>query len=630
MKKTTLGAGSLALVAALFIGIALLANTLLRGAQLDLTADKLYTLSDGTRNLLHGLKEPVNLYFFFSDRDATTVDPQLKTYGKRVRELLESMVERSNGKLTLKVIDPKPFTEEEDRANELGVQGAQSGPNGERFYFGLAGTNSTDGKEALPSLDPKLDEQLEYDVAKLVYKLATGKKPVVAWLSSLPMAGNFDMQSGRPTPPWMVYGQAEQLYTLRPLEPTLTSIDADVDVLVLVHPKGLPPAALYAIDQFVMRGGRVLAFVDPNSQMDQSGQDPQNPMAQFAADKSSHLEPLLTAWGVEFKSDQVVGDLERGLVVGMRQGEPPSQHIAILGFDGGSVSKDVITTRLDSINMATVGSLKQIAGSKLKFEPLIHTSKQAGMIPAQRFAMMSDPGSLRDGFKPDGEHVVAARISGNATSAFAGGPPAGVTAAQGALKASAKPLNIVIVADTDLLADFMWGQPGNFFGQQIFQPFANNGELVWNALDNLAGSNDLISIRGRASFSRPFDRVTEMRRKAEAQFHSKEMQLQTELDQTEETLSKLQTARPGGGEAILSPEQVQEIDRFQDQKLRIRKELRAVKSGLNDDIKSLGMWMKVFNILVVPAAFAIAALVVAAWHRRRRHAIAMLRKGASA
>jgi len=629
MNKPTLGAGSLALVGLLFIGIALLANSLLRGAQVDLTADKLYTLSDGTKNLLHGLKEPVNLYFFFSDRNATS-RPEIKTYGKRVRELLESLVERSNGKLTLKVIDPQPFSEEEDRATALGVQPVQMDSGADKVYLGLAGTNSTDGKEAIPFLDLRLDDQLEYDVAKLIYKLSSGKKPVVGWLSSLPMTGSFDMQSGRPTPPWMVYGQAEQLYTLRPLEPTLTSIDADVDVLVLVHPKNLAPAALYAIDQFAMRGGRLLVFVDPNSQMDQSGQDPNNPMAQFAADKSSHLETLLASWGVEFKSDQVVGDLERGLVVGMRQGEPPSQHIAILGFDSSSLAKDAITARLDSINMATVGSLKPLAGSKLKFEPLIHTSKQAGMLPVQRFTMMSDPSTLRDGFRPDGEHVVAARISGDAASAFASGPPAGVTAAQGALKATAKPLNVVVIADTDLLADFMWGQQGNFFGQQVFQPFAHNGELVWNALDNLAGSNDLISIRGRASFSRPFERVMDLRRNADTQFRAKEQQLETELNQTEETLSKLQTTRPGGGEAILSPEQVQEIDRFQDQKLRIRKELRAVKSGLENDIKALGMWMKFLNIIVVPAAFALAALFVGMWHRRRRHAIAMLRKGAAA
>jgi ABC-type uncharacterized transport system involved in gliding motility auxiliary subunit len=622
------GAGSLALVGLLFIGIALLANSLLRGAQVDLTKDKLYTLSDGTRNILRGLKEPVNLYLFFSDRTATPI-PDLKNYGTRVRELLESMAERSNGKLTLKVIDPQPFTEEEDRATELGVQGMQINAGGEKLYLGVAATNSTDGKEAIPFLDPKLDEQLEYDIAKLIHKLSNAERPVVGWLSSLPMAGNFDMHTGRQGAGLVVYNQVEQLYSVRTLEPTLTAIDDDVDVLVLVHPKDLPPAALYAIDQFAMRGGHVLAFIDPNAQADQSGADPNNPMAQFAADKSSHLEPLLASWGVDYKPNEVVADLERGLVVAMREGEAPSQHIAILGFDASSMTKDVIAGHLDSINMATAGSLKPAAGSKLKFEPLIHTSQQAGVLPAQRFAMLTDPSSLRDGFKPDGQHVVAARISGEATSAFASGPPPGVAAAPGALKASAKPLNVVIIADTDLLSDFMWVQQRNFFGQMVAQPFANNGELVWNALDNLVGSNDLISIRGRASYSRPFDRVETLRRTAEAQFRNTAQQLETQLSQTEETLTKLQTAQGGGSDAILSADQVREIDRFQAEKLRIRKELRAVNSGLERDIKSLGTRMKLLNIVLVPLVFAGLALLVAYWHRRRRQAIAMLRKGAA-
>jgi ABC-type uncharacterized transport system involved in gliding motility auxiliary subunit len=619
------GAGSLALVGLLFIGITLLANSLLRGAQLDLTADKLYTLSDGTRNIIRDLKEPVNLYLFFSDRTATPI-PDIKTYGTRVRELLESMAARSNGKLTLRVIDPQPFSEEEDRATELGIQGMQISAGGEKLYLGIAATNSTDGKEAIPFLDPKLDEQLEYDVAKLIHKLSTAEKPVIGWLSSLPMGGNFDMQTGRQSPPMVVYAQIEQLYAVRTLEPTLTAIDADVDVLVLVHPKNLPPAALYAIDQFAMRGGHVLAFVDPNSQADQSGSDPSNPMAQFTADKSSHLEPLLASWGVDFKSGQVVADLERGLVVAMREGEAPSQHIAILGFDASSVTKDVIAGHLDSINMATAGSLKPLAGSKLKFEPLIHTSKQAGLLPAQRFAMHADPATLRDGFKPDGEHVVAARVSGQATSAYPDGPPPGVPAAPDALKASAKPLNVILIADTDLLSDFMWVQQRNFFGQAIAQPFANNGELVWNALDNLAGSNDLISIRGRASYSRPFDRVEALRRNADSKFRATEQQLETQLNQTEETLTKLQTAQGGGNDAILSAEQVREIERFQAEKLRIRKELRAVKSGLESDIKSLGTKMKFLNIMLVPLVFTGLALLIAYWHRRRRQAIAMLRK----
>jgi gliding motility-associatede transport system auxiliary component len=625
LKKTTLNAAGLAIIGVLFIAIILLANLLLRGAQLDLTEGKLYTLSDGTKHIVSDLKEPVNLYLFFSENAATPI-PQIRNHGVRVQELLEQLVSRSNGKLTLKVIDPQPFSEEEDRATELGISSVPISASGEKLYLGLAATNSTDGKESIAYLDPERDEQLEYDVAKLIYKLSSAKKPVIGWLSSLPMSGDFDAQSGRPRPPWAVYGQLEQLYTVRALEPTLTKIDADVDVLALVHPKDLPPAALYAIDQYVMRGGHVLAFVDPNAQTDQSGADPNNPMAQFGADKSSHLEPLLAAWGVEFKSDQVVADLERGLVVGMREGEPPSQHIAILGFDGSSMAKDVITARLDSINMATVGSLKQVAGSKLKFEPLIHTSKQAGLMPSQRFAMMSDPASLRDGFKPSGEFVVAARISGDAASAYAGGPPAGVTAAPDALKASSKPLNVVVVADTDLLADFMWVQTRNFFGQTLLQPFANNGEFVWNAVDNLAGSSDLISIRGRATYSRPFDRVDALRREADSRFRAKEQELEQQLQQTEEKLSKLQTAQPGTGEAILTADQAREIERFQEDKVRIRKELRAVKAGLDADIKALGLRVKAINVLLVPALCAVLALLVNAWHRRRRHAIAMLRK----
>ncbi|HEV7608623.1 MAG TPA: Gldg family protein [Steroidobacteraceae bacterium] len=628
-KKSHLGAGGLAVVGVLFIGIMLLANLLLRGAKFDLTADKLYTISDGTEHIVHSLKEPVNLYLFFSEKTATPI-PQLRNHGIRVRELLEELVARSDGKLTLKVIDPQPFTEEEDRATELGVQSVPVGASGEKLYLGLAATNSTDGKESIAFLDPQTEEQLEYDVAKLIHKLSSAKKPVVGWLSSLPMQGDFDMQTGRPRQPWVVYGQVEQLYTVRNLEPSLTTIGNDVDVLVIVHPKELPPAALYAIDQFAMRGGHILAFVDPNAQSDQSGADPNNPMAQMTADKSSHLEPLLSSWGLEFKPDQVVADLERGLTVSMREGEPPAQHIAILGLDGSSMAKDVITARLDSVNMATAGSLKAIVGTKLKVEPLIKTSKQAGLLPVQRITMMSDPGSLRDGFKPIGELIVAARVSGSAVSAFPNGPPAGVAATPDALKASAKPLNVVVIADSDLLSDFMWVQQRSFFGQTIAQPFANNGELVWNALDNLGGSDDLISIRGRAAYSRPFDRVEALRRNADTQFRAKEQQLETQLQQTEDQLNKLQSAQPGGNEAILSPEAAKAIDRFQEDKLRIRKELRSTKAQLEQDIKSLGFRMKLYNVALVPIIVTAMGLLVALWRKRRRHAIAMLRKGGAA
>jgi ABC-type uncharacterized transport system involved in gliding motility auxiliary subunit len=274
--------------------------------------------------------------------------------------------------------------------------------------------------------------------------------------------------------------------------------------------------------------------------------------------------------------------------------------------------------------------LKAVEGSGLTFEPLVHTSKRAGHIPSQRIAMSQDPSTLKDGFAPVGEFVLAARVTGKARSAFADGAPAGVTPPADALKEAAQPMNVVVVADTDLLSDMMWVQQSNFFGQLVFQPFANNGELVWNAIDNLAGSNDLISIRARAAYSRPFERVEELRRNADAQLRVKEQELQQRLQQTEEKLTQLQTTQPGGGEAILSPEMAAEIDRFRQQQLSIRKELRATRAGLAADIESLGGWLKVINIALMPLIITAIGLLVALWRKRRRHAIAMLRKGSAA
>jgi ABC-type uncharacterized transport system involved in gliding motility auxiliary subunit len=617
LKKTTLGAGGLAIVGVLFVGIVLLANYFLRSAKIDLTSDNLYTVSDGTKRIVRGLKEPVNLYFFFSE-EAAAKDPGVRSHGTRVRELLEELVSLSNGNLTLKVIDPQPYTEDEDRANELGVNPVNN--RGERVYMGLAATNSTDGKSAIPYLVPRREEQLEYDVAKLILELSAAQKPVVGWLSALPMQGDMNFQTGRPTPPWAVYQQLEQLYTVQTLEPTLTSIGTDVNVLVLVHPKNLPPPALLAIDQFAMRGGHILVFVDPSAQQDQSGVDPGNPMSQMQADRSSNLEPLFKAWGVDYQPGQVVADLDRGLAVAMREGEEPSQHIAIIGLDKTSVAKDMVTAQIDSVNFATAGSLKKLEGSTLTFEPLIHTGKRAGLIPVMRIAMTQDPSQLKDGFAPTGEFVVAARVTGKAKSAFPDAP----------LKESAQPINVVIFADTDMLSDFMWVQQSNFFGQTVYQPFANNGELVWNAIDNLAGSNDLISIRARAAYSRPFEKVEELRRNADAQLRAKEQQLDKELQQTDDTLTKLQTSQPGGNEAILTPEIAREIESFRAKQASIRKELRATRAGLTAEIETLGRWVKGINIALMPLIIVAVGLFTAMWRKRRRHAIAMLRKGSPA
>ncbi len=623
-QRSTLGGGALLALALLFIGLTLLFNHALRGWRLDLTENRLYTTASGTDRILASIKEPINLYFFYSEKTAQQL-PQLKTYGTRVREFLEELTARSNGKLHLHVIDPQPFSEEEDRAAELGVRGAPVGVAGGQFYFGLAGTNATDGHAAIEFFDPNKEQFLEYDVVKLIYQLANPKKPVVAWLSTLPMEGGFDPQSGAAREPWVVYGEAKQLFDLRALEPNATRIDPDTNVLVLVHPKNLAPATEFAIDQFALRGGHILLFVDPLAEADRSGADPSNPMAGMTADKSSHFDTLLKAWGVDFNPGLVVADRGRALSVTMHQGEEPVLHPGILALNKDSFTADDVTTSgLSNVNVATAGALEPAKGSKTHFEPLLQSSNDAELLPVARFRMLMDPASLLDGFKPTGRrYTLGARVNGIVPSAFPAGPPAGVTlpAGQLDLKVSAKPLNLIVFADADMLSDFLWVRSQNFFGQRLTQAFASNGDLVQNSLDNLSGSADLISVRGRASFTRPFERVEKLRRRANERFHAKEQELEQQLQATEEKLTALQ-AKGGGDKSkgsaalILTPAEEQEIERFQQQKLRIRKELRAVRAGLDEDIKGLGTTLKIINIILVPVLFAGIALLLA-WSRRR-------------
>lgn len=630
-KRSTLGGVALLALAALFVALTVLFGQVLRGWRIDLTENDLYTVAKGTQQILDGLEEPVNLYFFFTPGAAAQM-PQLRTYGQRVQEFLEELAARSDGKLRLSVIDPQPFSEDEDRASELGVRSVPLGSSGSSLYFGLAGTNATDGRAVIEFFDPNKEQFLEYDIAKLVHQLANPKKAVIGWMSSLPMSAGYDPMSGQMREPWVISAQAEQLFTVRQIEPGAPKIDADIDVLVIVHPKELPLAAQFAVDQYALRGGRLLVFVDPLAEQDTSGVDPGNPMAAMAADRSSNLGTLFGAWGVEFNPREVIGDLGHALTVAMRQGEAPVRHLGILGLDTEAFAReDVTTAGLSSINLATAGALRQKAGSKVKFEPLLQSSAQAASMPVERFAMLFDPQSLRDGFKPTGErYTFAARVTGNIPSAFAAGPPQGVQpTGEAPLTASAKPLNLIVVADTDVLSDYLWVRQQNFFGQRVAQAFANNGDFVLNALDNLTGSTELISVRGRAAFTRPFERVEALRIAAEDRFRAKEQELEGELRATEEKLTQLESGRNDQSALILTPEQQGEIERFQQQKLRIRKDLRDVRLGLEQDIRGLGNTLKIVNIVVVPLLIAAVALAVTAWRRRRAKTAVMARKEAT-
>lgn len=607
--------GSIALIAVAVVAAVMVTNTLLRGVRLDLTENNLYTLSDGTKRLLAKIDEPINLYFYYSDR-ATEGIPALRTYATRVRELLQEFSSASDGKLNLSVIDPLPFSEDEDRAAQFGLQAVSIANATDPVYLGLAGTNSVGDQETIGFFQPDKENFLEYDLAKLVSTLAMPEKVVVGLLSGTSMGPDFDPQTQRMIPGWIIDEQVRQLFELRTLDNNADRIDADISLLWIVQPKNLGSAMLYAIDQFILGGGRALIFVDPLAEIDAPPPNPQMPgMPQPG--QSSDLATLFDAWGLEYSATDVVADSRLGLQISGAGGRPV-RHIGLLGIDNEHINgDDIITANLNSINIGMGGHIGLREDSPATLEPLLSTTSSAMTMPSSRFTFLPDPAALLDTFTPSGEsYVIAARIGGQLNTAFPGGVPAMETdTAASTAESSAEPIavavepvNVIVVADVDMLSDRLWAQSQSFFGQRMTSAFADNGNFVINAIENLSGSAELISVRSRNTFSRPFTKVAELRARADALFRQTEQQLQSELDETERNLTQLQSGREDSGGMLLSPEQQAEIERFVNERARIRKELRAVQRNLDADIERLGARLKIINIGLLPFLLTVFGL----------------------
>ena len=622
-NRKLLSLGALAVLAVLLVAVILISNTVLRGARADLTQNHLYTLSQGTKNILASIDEPLHFTLYFSDKTAAQSPDEkaavLRAYAPRVREMLTEMAARAGGKLRVDTVDPLPFSEEEDRASSLGLQPLPWGQGGTSIFLGLAATNSTTGKSVMPILDPGKETFLEYDIAKMIHELSMAKKPVVGMISSLPMGAGFDPQTRQVRQPPAIMSQLEQLFEVRQLTPAaVKAIDKDIGVLVLVHPKNLSDDAQYAIDQFVLRGGHLLVFVDPLAESDDSGADPQNPQAAMLADKSSDLPRLFKAWGVEYDARKVVLDVQHALQISLVQGAPPVRHAAVLGFSKRDLNPtDITTATLQSINVSSAGYFQLAKDAKNKLSPLIQTSADAMTVPSERVKILPDPSQLLVGYKPDGDQplVIAGRLEGKFATAFP------ERKEEGHLAVGKDGGEIILVADTDVLTNRLWVQVQAFFGQQTLNAFANNGDFIVNAVDNLGGSSDLISIRGRATSQRPFTTVEDMRRAAEESFRGKERELQTRLSDTERRLTELQSGKSKDNELILSPEQKAELEKFQTQKLSIRKELRQVRLSLDERISALGTRLKLINIGLMPLLLTLFALGFAWWTKRRVRAM---------
>lgn len=610
MKKLMVSGAGLVLIALAFLAFNLFSSLSLTGARLDLTEQKLYTISSGTQQILAELDEPVELNFFYSDTASKDL-PALRTYAKRVEEMLEAYQREAGDKLKLKIIDPEPFSAEEDQAAEFGLQAIPLQQGGDSIYFGLAGKNAAGDVQVIPFFALDQEEFLEYELSRLLQSLAKAERPVVGVLSGLQINGGFDMASRQPTPPWMVMEEIRQLFQIESLKADVDLIPENVSVLLLVHPKQLPQQTLYAIDQFVLRGGKLLTFVDPFSEADTQAEMP----GERVLGKSSDLEPLFKAWGLRMVPDQVLGDGSYAMSVSMGQDRRPVRHAAWLSLPKGALDQDDISTAaLENLTVAAAGMLEPLEGAKTRFIPLIQSSQYAMPFDAKRFGMLQNPEELIRELQPTGErYTIAARIDGPAQSAY----PDGIEGRKDGLK-QADNINVIVVADTDMLTDRMWVQVQDFFGQRIPQPWADNAGFAINALDNLAGSEALISVRSRGRFTRPFEVVEALQREAEVRFREKEQALQGRLADTEQKLAVLQQRDDPSKVPELTPEQQATVRQFLQEKLKIRKELREVRYQLNADIEALGRTLKFVNIALMPLLLTFGVLALWLW-RRRKH-----------
>ena len=650
------GTGLLTVAVALLVSVGLISA--LPSIRIDLTEDDLFSLADGTRNIVSGLEEPIELLFFYSE-SATEDQPQIRSYGTRVQELLREIVIASGGNLVLSIVDPEPFSEEEDLATQYGVQPVPVTQGGQGIYFGLVAVELDNEKdpalrvsETMPLIRPDQEQFLEYEFMQLVTRVANPDLKVVGLLTTLDIDGGFDPMTGQATQQWMITDYIRQLYDLRRIETDTEIIEEDVDILMIVHPEGLSEQTLYAIDQHVMRGGETFVFLDPtaDSMVSRSERGSMIP-----AGMRSDLPGLLEAWGVDYASDKVLTDNTLALRVQMGQGSRPVAHIGMIGANRTALAgDDIITRRLENLNLSSVGALAPRDGATTRFEPLIQSSSDAMLMNASLLEDVLDPSVLFDEFVSANErYTIAARVSGVISSAFPEGRPVSKDAAadaseeeaeadddndsdeariekansdsatvEGHLTRTSGETNILLFADTDVLTDRLWVQVAQFMGQRIPQPYANNGDFVINALDNLSGGADLVSIRSRGRYSRPFERVVKLQREADDRLRTEEAALLERLAETEEQLAALNTGEGGQLLGQLTPEIQTEIDRFNAELLDTRRSLRDVQFQLTADIEALGSNLKWFNTAAIPMLLTVIALFMSLTRARRRRELA--------
>ncbi|EEF79345.1 Gldg family protein [Methylophaga thiooxydans] len=629
MNKQLLSTAGLLLAIILFVSFNIVINGNFKSARVDLTEDNLYTLSKGSLNILESIEEPITLRFYYSDQVAQAL-PSLKSYAQRVQELLQEYQRASNGMIRLFVMSPEPFSDNEQRANQYGLQSVPIEGEPDPMYFGLVGTNLLDGVETIPFFQPEKEDTLEYDLTKLIYKLSNSDRKAVAILSALELDGEqYDPLKGEVASPdgvkpWAMMSELRQMFDVAMLPIDIRRIPSSIDVLVVVHPKEFTESTLYAIDQFVLNGGKLVTFVDPYAEVDIPEKDPDNPMSAMLASRSSNMDQLFNAWGIQRGSADVVADRKTATKVdfGAKTDYQPIDYVLWQGLDEANFNKNQrITSALRKINVATPGRFELLDGRTTEVTPLFSSSNEAMLVDKRVVQFRNDPVALLTKYQAGTlTYPMAVRVQGEVKTAFPDGAKTKsgeVKKLPGHLEQAKQAIDVIAIADVDMLDDRFWVQTQDFYGQQLTFNTSNNIDFLINSVEDMTGSEGLISVRSRAGFSKPFHHVIALQRDAEKRFRTKERELQKKLKETQQRIARMQVQRSGSGEQILTPEQQKEIAQFRLTANKTEQQLRQVQANLRKDIDKLDTQLKFFNIGLVPILVALLAIFTG-WMRIRK------------
>lgn len=559
----------------------MLSNNIFKGFRFDLTENKLYTLGEGTYSIINKIENDLVLNYYFSD-SLTQEDNYLRAYSKRIKELLEEYALRSKGKIKLNIIDPVPFSDEEDDAMKYGLQGVPSKTQGENIFFGLVASNRYDSYEVIKFFDPGKEAFIEYEITKVIYSLLGLKKPSIGVMTSLPMFGGYNFTRNEPTPEWALIQQLKPLFDVALIDNKTESID-NFDILFIAHPKKLSPDDKKKVLNFYEKKGKVMLLYDVYSEADPEFQDPSLP-PQGGGIQSSDFKELLDKIGVKIDTAKVLLDRKYAIPVTSANSERPIRHAAILSFPKKAFSQDYnITKKLDSVTSAFSGIIEN-TNIENKFVSLISSSDDSSISKRNVFRYMPDPTILLDNYKPEAKlNTYAALIENNGKQA-------------------------IVVADSDLTANYLWVRVQDFYGEQVLVPWASNGDFIINSLDYLSGGNTLASITNRESFSRPFQVVDDLKLAAENKFRVEENRLQRKLAQ-------LQSKFDG---TELNDKNSSDYNLFQQDLLKVRKELRDVRRNLNKDIDNLGSTLKFINIFLMPILLSILIILFSYYRKKQK------------